>query len=44
MLETIDHEVIMTLPYKDGKLVIDGEEIELSKSDIKYLDRKVEHN
>lgn len=30
--------------YKDGKLVIDGEEIELSKSDIKYLDRKVEYN
>ena len=30
--------------YKDGKLIVDGEEIELSKSDIKYLDRKVEHN
>lgn len=27
--------------YKDGKLVVDGAEYELSKSDIKYLDRKV---
>lgn len=30
--------------YKDGKLIVDGAEYELSKSDIKYLDRKVEHN
>ena len=30
--------------YRDGKLIVDGAEYELSKSDIKYLDRKVEHN
>lgn len=30
--------------YKDGKLIVDGVEYELSKSDIKYLDRKVNDN
>lgn len=30
--------------YKDGKLIIDGAEYELSKSDVKYLDRKVNNN
>lgn len=30
--------------YKDGKLIVDGAEYELSKSDIKYLDRKVKDN
>lgn len=30
--------------YRDGKLIVDGAEYELSQSDIKYLDRKVEHN
>lgn len=30
--------------YRDGKLIVDGAEYELSKSDIKYLDRKVKDN
>ena len=30
--------------YRDGKLIIDGAEYELSKSDIKYLDKKVKSN
>lgn len=30
--------------YKDGKLIVDGAEYELSKSDVKYLDRKVKNN
>ena len=30
--------------YKDGKLIVDGAEYEISKSDIKYLDRKVKDN
>ena len=30
--------------YKDGKLIVDDAEYELSKSDVKYLDRKVNNN
>lgn len=30
--------------YRDGKLIVDDTEYELSKSDIKYLDRKVNDN
>lgn len=30
--------------YRDSKLVVDGAEYELRKSDIKYLDRKVNNN
>ena len=30
--------------YRDGKLIVDGAEYELSKSDVNYLDRKVKDN
>lgn len=30
--------------YRDGKLIVDGAEYELSKSNVKYLDRKVKDN
>lgn len=30
--------------YRDGKIIADGVEYELSKSDVKYLDRKVNKN
>ena len=30
--------------YRDGKLIVDGAEYELTKSDIKYLDKKVQNS